>query len=477
MSNVASQIGAVPQSNHGAALECIERGHQALGALDFAAAISAFQQALELDANLPMAHNNLGWALQCLGDNDSALAHYRKALSLNDGLQLAQINLASLLSTLGLFAEAKPNWLSLVSANPGDRALLDEVITSFLKARDLSNAAIAADQYAMVTRGSRWVRSKAADIPVPEVPSPPPIVSKAKLRHDLEQFAYLRGIGAIGDEFEQVLDGYRTVLRKWHPRGDDARVALEGADKEKIGHVFNRIVHRAPGDRVTEVFSESWSPTSAEDEYLASPLGLVVVDDFLSPSALETLGRFCIESTIWFISRYSHGRLGAFFRDGFNCPLLMQIAEELGGRFPRLLGDKHRLMQMWAFKYNHTQPRTGAHTDFAAVNVNFWLTPEAANNGGGGLIIYNTEAPEDWDFASYNGLRGDKIGNFLAESKAKSTAIPYRANRAIIFNSDLFHTTEAVDFKEGYDNRRVNVTMLFGKREDARALRPDHSVA
>ena len=468
MSNVdAREIAAAPQPSYGAPLECIERGHQASRAGDFTGAISAFQQALELDPNLPMAHNNLGWAHQCLGDNDSALAHYRVALTLNDRLRLAQINLASLLSRLGRFAEAQPIWLSLVSGHPGDKALLDEVITSFLKARDLSNAAMVADRYAMLTHGSRWSGSKVTDVPIPEVPSPPPILSNAKLRHDLEQFAYLRRIGVLDDELQQVLDGYRTVLRKQLPLGENTRVALEGEDKEKIGHVYNRIVHRPPGDPVTRVFSGSWHPTSAEDEYLASPLGLLVVDDFFSKAALETLRRFCTKSTIWFTNRYSHGRLGAFFREGFNCPLLIQIADELRAAFPRLLGDKHRLMQMWAFKYDYTQPRTGAHADFAAVNVNFWLTPEAANNGGGGLIIYDTEAPADWDFESYNGLRGDKIGNFLAERKAQSITIPYRANRAIIFNSDLFHTTEPVDFKQGYENRRVNVTMLFGKREDA----------
>jgi hypothetical protein len=28
-------------------------------------------------------------------------------------------------------------------------------------------------------------------------------------------------------------------------------------------------------------------------------------------------------------------------------------------------------------------------TDFAAVNVNMWLTPDEANKGGGGLVVYD----------------------------------------------------------------------------------------
>ena len=49
----------------------------------------------------------------------------------------------------------------------------------------------------------------------------------------------------------------------------------------------------------------------------------------LSSEALESLRLFCLESTVWTGNRYAHGRLGAFFQDGFNCPLLLQIAEEL----------------------------------------------------------------------------------------------------------------------------------------------------
>ena len=42
--------------------------------------------------------------------------------------------------------------------------------------------------------------------------------------------------------------------------------------------------------------------------------------------------------------------------------------------------------------------------------------------------------------------------------------MPYRANRVVIFNSDLFHETDVIAFQEGYRNRRINVTMLFGRR-------------
>ena len=59
------------------------------------------------------------------------------------------------------------------------------------------------------------------------------------------------------------------------------------------------------------------------------------------------------------------------------------------------------------------------------------------------------------------------IRDFLDGNGAKSITVPYRANRAVIFDSDLFHETDRIRFKEGYLNRRINVTMLYGRRTDS----------
>ena len=38
------------------------------------------------------------------------------------------------------------------------------------------------------------------------------------------------------------------------------------------------------------------------------------------------------------------------------------------------------------------------------MNVNFWITPDAANldPASGGLVIWDKAAPLDWHFAKYN---------------------------------------------------------------------------
>lgn len=40
------------------------------------------------------------------------------------------------------------------------------------------------------------------------------------------------------------------------------------------------------------------------------------------------------------------------------------------------------------------------------------------------------------------------IRSFLAQSDARSITVPHRANRAVIFDSDLFHETDLIAFSE-----------------------------
>jgi hypothetical protein len=34
----------------------------------------------------------------------------------------------------------------------------------------------------------------------------------------------------------------------------------------------------------------------------------------------------------------------------------------------------------------------------------------------------------------------------------------------VVFDSDLFHATDEFTFKDDYRSRRINITMLFGRR-------------
>ena len=77
-------------------------------------------------------------------------------------------------------------------------------------------------------------------------------------------------------------------------------------------------------------------------------------------------------------------------------------------------------------------------------------------------FIWDTEAPKAWSFQTYNGDEA-QIRRFLSESGARSIRVPYRENRCVIFNSTLFHETDRFAFNDAYEDRRINVTFLYGK--------------
>ena len=127
-------------------------------------------------------------------------------------------------------------------------------------------------------------------------------------------------------------------------------------------------------------------------------------------------------------------------------------------------------MQLWAYKYDSRLSGIDIHADFAAINVNFWMSPDDANldSESGGMVIWDKEAPLEWamdEYNTYDPVQQDAIRAYLRENRATRLAIPHRQNRCVVFNSNLLHRTDDIHFRDGYENRRINVTMLFGHRD------------
>ena len=206
--------------------------------------------------------------------------------------------------------------------------------------------------------------------------------------------------------------------------------------------------------------------TEVEKEYFDSQKQIIFIDDFLSSAAIKELREFCLLSKIW-NTEYKDKYLGAFSDKGFISRIHLQIAIELKQKLPNLFG-KHSLGKFWAFKYDSNLSLgkgINVHADFALLNLNFWITPDEHNNNknSGGLKVYDIPAPKSWTFHDYN-KNTHEIYKFLKDNKAKCKNIPYRFNRAVLFNSDYFHETDKIDFKDGYESRRINITYLFGNR-------------
>ena len=245
-----------------------------------------------------------------------------------------------------------------------------------------------------------------------------------KTRHDEEQRAYLSSLGVPASEHFHV--------------GDGARIA---------GPVINPV-------HTEEAILTAWRQASPQ---------FVILDDFLTQPALEKLRGYCLESTVWH-RIYEAGYIGAIPADGFACPLLAQLAEEILERWPRIVGP-HAFKYLGAFKYDSELSRgTNTHADLAAVNVNFYITPDAANldSESGGMAVWNATIDTEPLMRQLNGSE-QAMQAYISSRKAVVTKIPHRANRAVIFKSSLIHKTDDCAFTAGYANKRINVSLLFGE--------------
>ena len=196
---------------------------------------------------------------------------------------------------------------------------------------------------------------------------------------------------------------------------------------------------------------------------------LVVIENFLTPAALDKLRTYCAGSTIW-RRNYEAGYIGATPEDGLACPLMAQIAEEISATYPQMIGG-HAFRYLGAFKYDsELSTGTNTHADNSAVNVNLYIAPDEANLDpeSGGMDIWDVAAPPGEEMRRLNGDEA-WARDYLARSGARLTRIAHRANRAVIFKSDLVHKTSDCTFREGYLNKRINVSLLFGRRGEAPA--------
>jgi Flp pilus assembly protein TadD len=434
---------------------------QELGA--HAAAIVPLDRAAGLAPNLPDAHFNRAVSLLALNRNAEAEGALRRVLELVPDHAKAWTRLAEALYRLGRADEAVAACDTAMGLRP-DHATL-------LKLRGLAHqSAHRLDQASADVLASARLRYAPGERLPPDAPRELRSASRAKLRHDLDQFRHLQARGLLPNA-DALIASHETLMTHFAQAPGDSRTAdLIPPMLDALAGGYNRLHHLADAPRLDGgALSRTLDGAAIARDYEARAPGIAWVDGLLRPEALAALRRYCQDSTFWFDFRHAGGYVGAFFEDGFAAPLLLQIAEDLRAVMPQIFRD-YPLLQLWAFKYDTQLDGIELHADIAKVNVNFWITPDDANldPDTGGLLIWDKKAPPDWGIDEFNTSSAEgqaKIRTFLEEQGAACVKVPYRENRAVIFDSDLFHRTDTLRFKPGYENRRINVTMLFGRRD------------
>ena len=445
-----------PDAHYNLGITLLEQGR-------LAEAAASYTQAIALKPDFAEAHYNLGNTLLELQRPDEAEASYKQAIAVRPSYAEAYSNLGNTLLELERLSEAKASLTQAILLKP-DFPLAHGNLALTLNALGMRESALAHFRIRLdLERGSKLINSKHKSFTN---------TSKAKISHDIEQFEYLADSGYDTTKFSELAAVYRTVASEINCASDTEIVPLSDKHRRILSGTYNRPFHILEAPLLDEpTVSKSLNVSKITNDYFSHDFGLTYIDEFLSPKTLTSLRDFLLGSTIWFDFFYDNGYIGANLKDGLASPLILQIAEDLRVKLPKIF-KHHKLTQLWAYKYDSRARDKAAfngisvHADFAAINVNFWITPKSANlnKSTGGLVVYNAEAPQEWNFKTYN-TDEKRIREEISKNGGNKKVIPYNENRAVIFNSNLFHETDSIDFKDGYENRRINVTMLFGKRE------------
>jgi tetratricopeptide (TPR) repeat protein len=427
---------------------------QELNQLD--AAIASYDRAIALQPNVAGTFYNRGNALQELEQLDAAVASYDRAIALAPDFTDAHYHRGNALVKLKRLDEALSSYATVMKLDPEHIEVRKTLLRHSVS--DLINPSLI--EQLGKDLADRNLKHELANLYANKV------ISDFRVRHDLEQTGYLLALGheceGLREANGRLQDAYARRCLDQSPLESSGKILLSEEEAEDIARFRKQLLRYQMPGVIDSCLNPEIDWSAIEDQYFASNPEIIHIDNFLSRQALLELRKFCLISTIW-KTEYVNQYLGAFAENGFVSPLHLQIAKELQAKMPRIFGD-HMLEQLWAFKYD-SQMDTGinVHADFARVNLNFWITPDDANldPASGGLVVYDVPSPPSWGFEEYN-TDQESIYAFLEKSGAGRRTIPYKCNRAVLFNSSLFHETDRMRFKAGYENRRINITYLFG---------------
>ena len=396
----------------GVTLQILKRYGEAFEALD---------RAVALEPDSPQAWVNRGNTLQPLDRHDEALASYDKAIELDPKL-----------------AEA---WSARVS----------------LQISDVNNVERAMEE----SRKSLQVYLNGVFNAIRANPAGSTL-QRFRVKHDLEQARFLKARSHQVNGLDDFLEVSQELLEANARQGHQD--VISPTSKQMLAmapYLETPLLFQMPTIRSSCVNPDNdWK--AIEEAYLAGSPEIIHIDNFLSAEALAAFQEYALVSKVWLVE-YNNKYLGAFANKGFISPLHLRLAKELQQVMPRVF-KSHRLSHLWGFKYDSTLGKgINVHADFAQVNLNFWITPDEYNldPDSGGLKVYDAPSPPDWPFFDYNENK-KKIYAFLEEKRSKCVTVPHRCNRAVLFNSALFHETDKIHFKDGYESRRINFTYLFG---------------
>ena len=399
-------------------------------------AINFFEKTIACNKNYREAHHRLGVIYQEKYREDRDMNHLIKSKDCFDAsIACDPLNSASLSSSamtclwLGNIKEANKLFMKVCSLKYSDQTIFSKYIETYLSDKKLLSALI---------------------------------------KHEYEQLTFLRN-GTYDIKNSKYTKEYYDELQSLYLKIRDNHFDIKDVTSSMKTKISKILYNVPPKLSSSNIINENNDIESLESEYIQKAPGILVIDNFLNKEALAELQKFCLNANI-FKQPFQNGYLGAFLSEGLSNEFILKLSEDLRLTFKKIFKDL-KLTTALIFKYDSAEKGINIHADQATVNVNFWITPENANidKESGGLQIWNKVPSADklvqvkeLGFDAYNSdANTTEKKQFLNENESVRQIIPYRENRAIIFNSMLLHTTDNYNFRDNYENRRINVTFFY----------------
>ena len=183
-----------------------------------------------------------------------------------------------------------------------------------------------------------------------------------------------------------------------------------------------------------------------------------VLDEFLTIQAAESLREKLLNDHGW---HFKHPRSNELYLTAPGGSDMLDIGASLVNRLPAVLGGLE-LVYHWAYLHCRSAGLK-PHTDAGAVTVNLYLTPDEFNlqPGTGGLILSAVRRPPPVSLIEFNSMPwADSY--FEREHVGEDVRIEYRFNRAVLFDSRLFHASDQIFFaNDTAQSMRMNLGLLF----------------
>ncbi|MEC9205794.1 MAG: tetratricopeptide repeat protein [Pseudomonadota bacterium] len=462
-------------------------------------ALPFLKQAVKQQQNNFEANNNLGLAYKNLKQYKNAEKHFLKAISIDETGFKAYLNCANLYLTIEEYDKAIEFLFKCISINGETFDLLRRIAEvynlEYLKTKN-ENLLLDAEKYgkkAMDTNPQAegpyhtlamtylWLGKiqeslkffkeynsilqstqkefgiKHGDCIRNRLADPASLI--ALIKHEFEQLTFIDN-DSDGIRNTKFSKEYYEFLKNNYKKIEEGSFQPTSINEEEKKLLLKQLYNKPPKSKLESYVNKNNNILELEKKYVNSIPEVVVIDNFLSEEALLELQKFCYSSNIFKLP-YSNGYLGAFLAKGMANEFMLELSEEIRKTYKKIFTNT-KLAQAWIFKYDNKCKGINLHADDAEVNLNLWISQESANLNPetGGLIIWDKFPNKNATFYDFN-INTASVAKQLEEKKIGSTKVPYRENRAVIFNSMLYHATDDYKFRDDYKDRRLNITFLY----------------